>query len=232
MIFDVIVILIFVGLIALNAYRGAARSLAHLIASLIAYVASTALGQWIALGAYDSIVRPAIEKAVTGAVSNAGTKAAENVVTALPSWLTGLLNLSPEDLTDAFSEPINNIKGTISEAVNSAVKPVASGILTFFITLLLFLFFLMILQRFLVRPLVAVFRFPGLNALNHIAGGVIGFIDALLLVCLLAYLIKLVLVNVGSQSTWFNETTINNSFIFCHFYSGNIFTWISSLILR
>ena len=89
---------------------------------------------------------------------------------------------------------------------------------------------MMILQRIMVRPLVRLFRFPVLNVINRVGGAVIGLIDAVLLVCMLAYLTKLIIVNVGSNSSWFNESTINNSFIFYHFYSGNIFTWIGSLI--
>lgn len=230
MIFDVIVILIFVALIALNIFRGAARSLARFIATLVSYLGATAIGQWLSLLSYNSIVRPAMEKAVANAVSGVSTDAAESIISALPSWLTGIVDLKAEDLTNTFSEPISNATGTITEAVNTAVKPVACGILTFFITIIAFLFLMMILQRILVRPLVHLFRFPVLNVVNRVGGAVIGLIDAVLLVCMLAYLTKLIIVNVGSNSSWFNESTINNSFIFYHFYSGNIFTWIGSLI--
>lgn len=230
MIFDVIVILIFVALIALNVFRGAARSLARFIATLVSYLGATAIGQWLSLLSYNSIVRPAMEKAVANAVSGVSTDAAESIISALPSWLTGIVDLKAEDLTNTFSEPISNATGTITEAVNTAVKPVACGILTFFITIIAFLFLMMILQRILVRPLVHLFRFPVLNVVNRVGGAVIGLIDAVLLVCMLAYLTKLIIVNVGSNSSWFNESTINNSFIFYHFYSGNIFTWIGSLI--
>ena len=230
MIFDVIVILIFVALIALNVFRGAARALARFIATLVSYLGAAAIGQWLSLLAYNSFVRPKMEKAVTNAVSGVSTDAAENIISALPSWLTGIVDLKAEDLTNTLSGPISNATGTIAEAVNTAVKPVACGILTFFITIIAFLFLMIILQRILVKPLVRLFRFPVLNVVNRVGGAVIGLIDAVLLVCMLAYLTKLIIVNVGSNSSWFNESTINNSFIFYHFYSGNIFTWIGSLI--
>lgn len=230
MIFDVFVILVFIISVIINIRRGAAGALARFIASIIAYFAAAALGEWIAQGAYEIFVRPAIEKAVSGAVANAGTQAADSVVSALPSWLTGLLNLSAEELTNTFSDPISNVSGTVTTAVNDAVKPVACGILTFFITILVFMILMILLRWIVVKPLVRLFRFPGLNVLNRIGGAVIGVVGAFLLVCMTAYLIKLILVNVGSNSSWFNESTINNSFIFYHFYSGNIFTWISSLI--
>lgn len=230
MIFDVIVILVFIIVITICVIRGAARSLARLIALLIAYFAATALGQWLSLVIYGSIVEPAVEKAVANAVSGVSTQAADSIISALPSWLTGLLDVDSKDITGAFAEPITNATGTITNAVDAAVKPVACAILTFFITILIFLFLMIILQKILVTPLAALFRFPVLNVINRLGGFVIGLISAVLMVCMFAYLTKLILVNIGSTSSWFNESTINNSFIFYHFYSGNIFTWISSMI--
>ena len=133
-------------------------------------------------------------------------------------------------MTKTFSQPISNITVTVTKAVNDAVKPVACGILTFFITLLLFILLMILFRFILVKPLVKLFRFPVLNVINRLGGFIIGVISAFLLVAMAAYLTKLILVNVGSSSSWFNESTINNSFIFYHFYSGNIFTWITSVI--
>ena len=230
MIFDLILAVIFIVLIAVNIHRGAAKSIANILAIVISYIASTALGKIIAAAVYDGMVRPALNQAVSNALSNVSTDAANTVVNSLPTWLTGLLNVSGDDLSNLLAEPISNVNGTITNAVDAAVKPVAIGLLTFFITIILFFLFLIVLRFLLVRPLARVFRFPVLNAINRILGAVIGIVDAILLVSMLAYLTKLILVNIGSNSTWFNESTIYNSFIFYHFYSGNIFTWVSSLV--
>lgn len=230
MIFDLFVVLIFIGFIALNVYRGAARSLARFIASAISYLAATAIGQWLSQWAYEVFAKPTIEKCVSDAVNNVSGDTAESIVSALPSWLTGIADLKAEDISNAFSDPISNATGTITDAVNEAVKPVACSLLAFFFTILVFLILMLILQKVLVKPLVALFKFPVLNALNRIAGGLIGLIDAVLVVCMAAYLIKLILGNSATSSTWFNEETINQSVIFRHFYNGNLFTWIGSLI--
>lgn len=230
MIFDSFVVLIFIGLIALNVYRGAARSLARFIASAISYLLATAIGQWLSLWAYEVFAKPTIEKCVTDAVNNVSGEAAESIVSSLPSWLTGIADLKAEDISNAFSGPISGATGTITDAVNDAVKPVACSLLAFFFTILVFLIMMLILNKVLVKPLVALFRFPVLNTINRIAGGVIGLIDAILVVCMAAYLIKLILANSATSSTWFNEETINQSIIFRQFYNGNLFTWIGSLI--
>ena len=230
MIFDIILIVIFLILIAVNIWRGAAKSLANILSAVIAYFAATALGQVIAAWTYDGLVKPAISQAVSNALTNVSADAANTVVNSLPTWLTGLLDVSGDDLSNVLAEPLANVNGTITNAVDAAVKPVAIGLLSFFITVILFLIFLLILRVILVKPLVRLFRFPILNGINRFLGAVIGFVDAFLLVSMLAYLTKLILVNIGSHLTWFNESTIYNSFIFYHFYSGNIFTWIGSMV--
>ena len=230
MIFDIILVVIFIVLIVINIHRGAAKSLAGILATVLSYIGATALGKMLAAATYSGLVRPALDKAVSDAVSNVSADAAGSVLESLPKWLTGLMDISSDDFTNILSGPIANVNQTVTKAVDAAVQPVAEGLLTFFITIILFFVFMILLRFILVKPLVRLFRFPGLRAINRVLGAVIGVIDALLLVCMLAYLMKLILQNIGSNSTWFNESTIYNSFIFYHFYSGNIFTWISSLV--
>lgn len=231
MIYDLILIIIFIVLIAINVHRGAAKALAGILTAIVSYAAATALGRLLAGFIYDAIIRPSLESAVSNAVTDISTQTAGNIANTLPGWLTGLLHLSGENITDALADPIAGAGETISQAVNAAVQPIAVNLLTFFITILLFLLFLFILRKLIVKPLLRVFDFPVIRTVNRFLGGVIGFADAFLLVSMCAYLIRLLLNNSdGYISDWLNESTIYNSFIFYHFYSGNIFTAISSLL--
>lgn len=230
MIFDIILVAIFIILIIVNVWRGFAKSLASILSAVGAYFGATALGGMIANFIYDSLIQPAVTKAVKDAVVNVSNQTADGVVSALPTWLTGLMNISAEDLTKLLQQPISEASGSIAETVNTAIRPIAIGIITALATVILFLLLIIILRKLITRPIVLLFRFPILIFVNRLLGAVIGFIDAFLLVSMLAYLTKLIIVNASPQSSWFNESTIYNSFIFYHFYSGNIFSWISSLI--
>ena len=230
MIFDIILIAIFIILIIINVCRGFARSLASIIAVVVSYFSAAALGGVIANYIYITLIQPAVTKAVNDSIVNVSTQTADGVVSSLPTWLTGLMNISADDFANLLKQPISDASGTIADAVNSAVKPVATGIITAMATVILFLLFVIILRKLITKPLVRLFRFPVLNFVNRFLGAVIGFVDAFLLVSMLAYLTKLIIVNANPQSGWFNESTIYNSFIFYHFYSGNIFSWVSSLI--
>ena len=98
------------------------------------------------------------------------------------------------------------------------------------IEIALFLILSLLLRLILLKPFLSLFEAPGISAVNTFFGGVIGFVDAFLIVSLLAYLLKLLMPLISSEAGILNESTIYNSFIFYHFYSGNIFSALVSLI--
>ena len=230
MIYDIILVLIFLVLIIVNVYRGAARSLAGIIVSIISYLAATSLGKILSSLIYDKMLRGAVDNAVTKALSNLGTDAVAKFNENAPSWITGILKSSGIDLSSIISNNVNATSGNVSNALNQAIRPMAVNMLAFILTIVLFILICLLLRFIIVKPLLRVFRLPIINGLNRLLGGVIGFVDAFLIVSLLGYLLKLLLPTFESNSGIFNESTIYNSFIFYHFYSGNIFTAILSWI--
>ena len=230
MIFDIILIAVFAILIFAGLRRGAVRSLANVIACVISFFGATALGQLIANHCYKWFVEPAIEKAVSNAVTNVSSDVSAGIADALPGWITAMLNSSGADIDGMFTQPIVASKDVLVTAVNKAVYPVAIALLTFFITIILAILLLILTKRFLMPLLIGVFKLPVLRTVDRVLGMAVGFVEALLLMCLLAYLAKTFLSNIGSTSSWFNEEKIYKSFIFKQIYDVNIFTWLGTLI--
>ena len=230
MIFDVLLTAIFALLIFICYKHGAVRSLSRVIIYIVSYFSATIIGRLLADLSYQTYVKPAIEQSVSKSLENVSANTAEAVIEALPDWLTALIGMDKQTLLSLFSGPVSSANNSIIETVCNVVKPITMGLLSFFITILLFFAILMICRKILIRPLEKVFDLPVLKTVNHVVGGVVGFVQALLLVMMIAYLMRLILSNIGSTSAWLNEATINKSFIFKYLYRGNIFTWISSLI--
>lgn len=226
MIYDIILVAIVIVLVLINYFRGAAKALAGILTAIASYALATVLGKLLAFRIYDALVQPAIEKAIGGAINNLSVDTAAK----LPSWLSGLLSLSGKEPSELIQGALSGVSEPAVNAVDGALRPIAQNILIFFITLLLFLLLCFLIRLVIVRPVLKLFELPVIRTANRIIGGVIGLIDAFLLISMLAYLTKLLLPTFGSQTGWFNESTIYNSFIFYHFYSGNIFTAIGSLI--
>ncbi len=226
MIYDVILVGIFLLLIIINAHRGAAKALAGLVCSMISYLAATALGKIVSTLIYDSIVRPAVDKAVVDALNNTASNTLESVSESIPAWIAGILKLNSVDL----STIVNQNLSVVTKAVNDALRPAAVSLISFLVTILFFFIIYFLLRVVVMNPVLKLFELPVIRGVNRFFGAVIGFIDAFLLVSLLAYLLRLLMPAINSQGGILNESTIYNSFIFYHFYSGNIFTAITSAI--
>lgn len=230
MIYDLILILLFLALIIFNAVRGAAKALAGILVSVVSYLAATYLGRLFSVFVYDTLMKPAVNKAITSAVTDMGNGAVSKVNETAPAWLSGLMKISGVDLQSLADGKLTLTADAACEAVNTAIRPVAVDIITFLLTIVFFLLLRLIIGKLLIKPLLGVFRLPGIRAVDSILGGLIGFIDAFLIASLLSYLLKLLMPYIGSEAGIFNESTIYNSFIFYHFYSGNIFTVLVSWI--
>ena len=230
MIYDVILVVIFAALILFNCRRGAAGALAGIATALVSYGAATALGRYLSVMAYDAFISPAINRAVTDAVDSIGTNAANSVADAIPSWLSGMLGLSGADVSALLSESVAGTADTVTNSVQAAVQPAVVNLLTVLLTILLFFIISFLLRKLVVKHVLKLFNIPVIRTVNKLLGGVIGFVDAFLLVSMLAYLLKLLMPNISDGTGILNESTIYNSFIFYHFYSGNIFATLTSWI--
>ena len=230
MIFDILLLLIVAGFIFFCVRRDVVKSLSSFLTAALSCFAATIIGRLLANWSYKTFVEPAIHKAVDNAVEKVSSDLSANIASALPSWISALLGQNDGDLSELFVGPISQSKGVIVDAVDTAVYPVVIALLTFFITILLFFAFLMLTRRFLLKPLHKAIRLPFTERATKIFSGVVGFLGALLLITMSAYLLKLLVANIGFRSTWLTEENINKSFIFKMFYSGNIFTWVTSLI--
>ena len=230
MIFDVLLLAFFAGLIWLHARRGAVRSLATMLTAALSCFLATIIGRILAIDFYRWFVEPAIDKAVANAIENVKGDICEKIAEALPSWVTLLLGKKADNLEELFAVPISSSQDVIIEAVNKGVYPVVIALMTFFITVLLFFTFLLLTRRFLMYPLMKLFHLPLTEKADKILGGVIGFFEALIIVCMTAFLLHMILSVISLNSSWLNEENINKSFMFKLFYSGNIFTWVDTLV--
>ena len=230
MIYDLILIALFLLMIIIGSVRGAAKALAGILVSIVSFLAATYLGRMLSTVIYESLIKPAIDSTVNSAISNLSVGTVTKVNETAPGWLAELMKLSNVDLQSLAGGKLPLTADAACEAVSNAVKPTAVDIITFLLTVILFLLLRFILGKLLIKPLLNVFRLPGIRALDSVLGGLIGFVEAFLTVSMLSYLLKLLMPYIGSESGILNESTIYNSFIFYHFYSGNIFTVLVSWI--
>jgi uncharacterized membrane protein required for colicin V production len=222
MVYDLIVLGILILCVVIGSIVGAARMIARVAVSFVSYLLAAWLGGMLAGWFFDSVIAPSTERAITDAVSQLAADGTARAAEALPAWLSSMLNLSGTDITAA----LGGLPSQAAATVNATIRPLVVGVLSLLLTLLLFLVVHFLLSHFAVKPILALFELPGIHGINRFFGALLGVIEAFVIVCILASLLKLVLPYIESRLTIFNESTIYNSFIFYHFYSGNIFTML------
>ena len=220
MVYDLIVLGTLIVCILIGWHFGAARAVAGIVMSFVAYLASVWLGKILSGWFFDAMIAPSTTKTVTEAVTDVTAGSVTQAAESLPGWLTSVMKLSGLDLTSTISD----LPSQAASAVNTAIRPLVVGFVSLLLTILLFFVLRFLLARLIMKPILALFELPVITTVNKFFGAVLGAVEAVLLVFIFASLLKLVLPYIESNLTILNESTIYNSFIFYHFYSGNIFT--------
>ncbi|MBQ3416611.1 MAG: CvpA family protein [Ruminococcus sp.] len=226
MIYDVITLLIILLFVIIGAVRGAAKTLLGLLGAVVSFVGAVFLGRVFADMIYNGWIKNSIIDAVTRSVSDASGNLTAGAESTLPDFLKSLLALSGENLDAAVA----STSAQAANAVEQTLGPIIIAMMAVILTVVLFLILAIILKLIMVKPLTKLFEDTPLKGINRFFGGVLGLVEAVLTIRLLAYLLKVILPVIHPDSYLFSESTIYNSYIFYHFYSGNIFTVITSIL--
>ena len=223
MIYDLLLIAIFITFLIIGYSRGAAKSLIGIVVSFVSYILASMLAKLIAAWCYTTFVLPSIEKAVADTIGNIAAGASFELTEKMPQWLLLALKLSDADAADLLASAGTGLTERAVSAIDNAVQTVIIGFLAVLLTIGLYFLLYFLLRKLAVKPVLKLFKLPGLNLLNRILGAALGLAQAFIIVSMLAYLLRLVLPYMHTDVIFINESTIYNSFIFYYFYSGNIF---------
>ncbi len=225
MIYDLITILIAIVCIVIGAIKGAAKTLLNFITVIVSYVAAVFLGELVAGAFYNGVIKDSILSSVSDSVTNTANGTVSSILDALPDTLRSFFSLSDTKLDMSVASTASGV----SETVEGAVRPLILSLISLIATIVIFSLLCVILRLLVAKPLSKVFETTALKGVNRFFGGVLGLLEAIVAIFLLAYLLKLLLPLIKPDSYFFSESTIYNSYIFYHFYSGNIFSSLTTL---
>lgn len=233
MVYDIILLVIFGLFIFIGVRKGLARTLAGLLMSFVAYTGATFIGKWLSVLIFQNILRPNIYHLVVDNVSTFSNDQLNGAINNLDLNSYDVLGLGLEDgfkswVGNQMSGPIENVATNAGETAESVLEPIIIGILSFFLTLIFFFILYILLNKLVTPLLLKVFKVPVIKQVNAVLGGVAGAVEAFLLVSMLAYLLKLLLPQITTDFYLLQESTINSSFVFKHFYEGNLFSVFAS----
>jgi uncharacterized membrane protein required for colicin V production len=231
MILDLIILAIAVILVIIGVVRGIARTLLNVL-SVAASAVCTYLGAGLLSNLiYTSIISPEITKNVTNSMADTSASAAtviQEAIDALPEFVVNFLKtfgIVLDNVTKSAVAAVNGSQTDVSGAVDLALKPVITSVLSVILMVLLFIIFLFIFKKIAKRA-ERLFHIPIVGALNGFLGGVLGLIEAAIIVFVGILVIKVMFV--FSQDPFIPMDMISNSIVFGTIYNSGIFNNIAA----
>ena len=225
MIYDLLTLGIVLLCVIVGYTRGAAKSLVSLIGFLVSFVSAVFLGDFLTDLFYDNYLSVAITDSIKDAIVSNNT-----TTVTLPPFVSFALKLTDHDYENALLSAIEKAPQTIAVAFESAVKPIIVSVLSFVLTAVIFIVLYIVFKLIIKKILVFVLELPVISLFNKILGALCGVVTAFLIVSFTAFMLKTLMPYMNNIPYIFSESTIYNSYIFYHFYSGNIFNTIISII--
>ncbi|MBE6823758.1 MAG: hypothetical protein E7513_00240 [Ruminococcaceae bacterium] len=227
MIYDVIFIVIILISLFVGYKRGAARMLVSLLGTVTSFLLSVFLGDYLSKLIYDSHIAPSIIDSITQslAIPSVGET---DVFDSLPTFVRFTLSFTDFEYSDAVSA-VEHIPHNLAENFEKTIAPIVIAVLSMILTALAFTVSIFLFRLVFKRFFIAVFNIPVIKTVNKLVGALCSLVAGLLFVSFIAFLLHLVMPYLKNVPYIFSESTIYNSYIFYHFYSGNIFDTIISI---
>lgn len=228
MILDVIIIAVALVAVFIGWKLKASRMLLALLGNIIAVVVSAFLGDYLSEIVYNSYIKDKIIESLKTSMESevvSITDAFDN----LPSFVRFSLNItgfSPEKELSAVSSDItHSLASSVESAVSSVVISVLSVVLSILIFAAVYLLYRFLIMHFLMK----VFELPLISCVDSILGSLCAIFVAAVLISFFAFMLRMITPYISHMPFWLSESTIYNSYIFYHFYSGNIFYKVISI---
>lgn len=228
---DIITLVLIVGMTFLGMKKGLAKTVIQLgggiVAIIIAFTLSASVGAMIS----NSFVKPPIRKMVANQIASATNVPVnssvdatientdvESALTNASSPIQSLLKTFGTSAEKVMNDVGSDIDKTTTEyknkLIDAIVNPVADGLSRIIAFIVLFL--LASVLVFLISiPLGLVSKIPIIGGFNRLGGALLGFVQSIIILFILAALINLIApVAATSDNGAFKSTTIEDTAIF------------------
>ncbi len=230
MVLDIFAIIILLISCYVGYRNGGAKTIVSLLGTVLAFSVATFLGDILSGLIYDSFISQSVVDGVSTYAASTQTVSVAPTVDSLPSFVQSIVDFTGFESNSSLINAVNSAKDTVALSVESAIRPLVVSVLSFIITTVLFFIVHFIIRLVLLKPIIAVFRLPLIRAVDSAIGVICALLCAVLLISFLAFLLKLITPYISDMPQFLSEETIYNSYIFKHFFNGNIFYAVTSII--
>ncbi len=226
---------------AVSAYRkGFLNTITMLFGTIASLIVSLTLSSPIARFVYDNCISEKVGEVVSRHMSGVtiGDMASfsrnmDSLINELPSVISGMLQsgfgLNIEKWYDKIAAAsVEDIASAVEEII---VEPIAVGLLRVLTFFVLFLS-LMLIVNIVAAFLKGVNHLPLIGTVNEVLGGVMGAVQGMLYVFVLAAVLWLMLSASGGEIGPVSEKAIDETLLFKHFYDIGPWAEMTADIIR
>lgn len=210
-------------------YAAARKGFVAAAVDLIGYVASL-IGSWFlaklaSQWIFDSVLRPIVLKKVRGVLDEYFTveqleTELEKVLEDLPAFLTNSMNFELEKVVERFHSGAGIGSDLVGGFTDAIVAPTIVGMMQVVLFLILFSLLLFIVHA-LSRLLQELHHLPVIGPANSLLGGVVGFVEVILLVFAFTTALHLFFMLTNDSVPWLCSDTVWASNILSRIYKYN-----------
>lgn len=227
--YDVVVVGIFLICIYLYAKKGFLRSVVLLVGRIAAIVIAILLSGAIASSIYTNTMEPKITQEISSRIDVATDNAnVRDLITDATKTFPKAFQEAMLSLADINDEAMDKIDKSLDKSSDDIAKAISQEIIRpiieFLVRIVLFAIFfavLMIGVNLVAKMFGTLYNIPIIGQLNMLLGGVLGLINAVVILFLLVLTLKGVIIATGNDLIVINEQTIGNSTIFDWIYNFN-----------
>lgn len=203
--------------------RCARRGLVHTIVSLLGYIAAAFLAKIGSPAAakflYDNVVRDAIRLALSRRLEEAvagGGEVAVDVLDLVPDTLLRIMGQSGREaaVTSVAADAGEMVETVIEAALRNPVVAILQAV-CFLIIFSLAAF----LVRYVARLFTGIYRIPVVGSINTMLGGVVGVLQALLILYIAAFALRLLIAFSDGGWWWLGTDVMDSTYIWRVFYN-------------
>ena len=228
MILDAIIILLLFVAVIVGWRLKVSRMLLALLGNIISVIISAFLGDYLAPIIYESYVKPGIVESISRSVSSA-TGDYISVVEELPAFVKFALSFTGFSADTDLSQMNENLSLSVADAIEMSINPIVISVMSIILSALIFSLVFLLYRFLIMHFLLKVFKLPVFSGVDSFLGALCGILVTVVLVSFFAFLLKTITPYVEHMPFILSESTIYNSYIFYHFYSGNIFYKVLSI---
>ena len=229
MILDVIIIMLCVVAVFVGWKLKVSQMLLALLGNIISVIISAFLGDYLAPIIYDAYIKPGIIESLSQSVSST-TGGYISAVEELPAFVKFVLSLCGMSSDADLPQMNENLSISVADAIEASINPMIISVLSIILSALIFSLVFLIYRFLIMHFLLKVFKLPVLSGIDSFLGALCGILVAIVLVSFFAFLLRTITPYVEHMPFWLSESTIYNSYIFYHFYNGNIFYNVISIL--